>query len=75
MKLQQLIAAGFAITALAAATVPAVGWTLGSVETPPPAPMHTSWDLSSHFLAESEQPALRPVRYDAEAQGANPITW
>ena len=28
MKLQQLISAGFAITALAAAAVPAVGWTL-----------------------------------------------
>jgi hypothetical protein len=36
MRPEQLISAGFAITALAAASVPAVGWTLlGSVEPPP----------------------------------------
>ena len=75
MKLQQLISTGFAVTAFAAATIPAVGWTLlGSVEAPPPAPMmQASWDATP--LAEAEQAMLRPVRYEPRTQGMNSISW
>jgi hypothetical protein len=51
MKLQQLISAGFAITALAAASVPAVGWTLlGAVEQPAVS-VQPSWDAAPLRLA------------------------
>jgi hypothetical protein len=49
MKVQQLISAGFAITALAAASVPAVGWTLlGEVDRPTPS-MQASWQSPPLF--------------------------
>lgn len=51
MKPQQLISAGFAITALAAASVPAVGWTLlGAVERPAVS-VQASWEESPLLLA------------------------
>jgi hypothetical protein len=74
MKLQQLISAGFAITALAAASVPAVGWTLlGAVEQPAVS-VQPSWDAAPLHLASFspapvavEVPVPAPSDRDAEA--------
>ena len=65
MKPQALISAGFAITALASASVPAVGWTLpGDVVIDPPtvtvqAPSTASLPL---YLAEVSLPAIAVER-------------
>jgi len=55
MKPQQLISAGFAITALAAASVPAVGWTLlGEFIERPAATVQAPWsDAEPLFMAEA----------------------
>ena len=55
MKPQQLISAGFAITALAAASVPAVGWTLlGEFIDRPAATVQAPWsDAEPLFMAEA----------------------
>ncbi len=55
MKAQQLISAGFAITALAAASVPAVGWTLlGEFIDRPAATVQAPWsDAEPLFMAEA----------------------
>ena len=50
MKPQQLISAGFAITALAAASIPTLGWTLlGEVIDPPAAVAHDVSDSPPLF--------------------------
>ena len=55
MKPQQLISAGFAITALAAASVPAVGWTLlGEFIDRPAVTVQAPWsDAEPFFMAEA----------------------
>ena len=54
MKTQKLISAGFAITALAAASIPALGWTLlGDVIDPPAAVAQAASDYPPLFGAES----------------------
>ena len=54
MKTHQLISAGFAITALAAASLPTVGWTLlGEVIDPPAAAAQAANDFPPLFGAES----------------------
>lgn len=54
MRPQQLISAGFAITALAAASIPAVGWTLlGDVIERPAVSAPASWDPPPIFLADA----------------------
>jgi hypothetical protein len=55
MKPQQLISAGFAITALAAASVPAVGWTLlDEFIERPAATVQAPWsDAEPLFMAEA----------------------
>ena len=55
MKPQQLISTGFAITALAAASVPAVGWTLlGEFIERPAATVQAPWsDAEPLFMAEA----------------------
>jgi len=55
MKPQQLISAGFAITALAAASVPAVGWTLlGEFIDRPAVTVQAPWsDAEPLFMAEA----------------------
>ena len=55
MKPQQLISAGFTITALAAASVPAIGWTLlGEFIDRPVATVQAPWsDAEPFFLAEA----------------------
>ena len=55
MKTQQLISAGFAITALAAASLPAVGWTLlGEFIERPAATVQAPWsDAEPFFMAEA----------------------
>ena len=56
MKPQQIISAGFAITAFAAASIPAVGWTLlGEVFDPPAAVAQAASDLPVLFGPESVQ--------------------
>jgi hypothetical protein len=54
MKLQQLISAGFAITAVAAAAVPAVGWTLlGEVMEPPAVSAQASTEVQPFLMADA----------------------
>jgi hypothetical protein len=54
MKLQQLISAGFAITAIAAAAVPAVGWTLlGEVMEPPAVSAQASGEVHPFIIADA----------------------
>ena len=55
MKVQQLISSGFAITALAAASVPAVGWTLlGEFIERPMTTVQAPWsDAEPFFMAEA----------------------
>ena len=55
MKAQQLISAGFTITAIAAASVPAIGWTLlGEFIERPMATVQAPWsDAEPFFLAEA----------------------
>jgi len=53
MNPQQLISAGFAITALASASVPAVGWTLlGEVLDPPTVTVQAPAASAPLFMAE-----------------------
>jgi hypothetical protein len=63
MKPQQLISAGFAITALAAASVPAVGWTLlGGVDQPPiTTSVQAPWDAVPLGMAHSSIAPFAPV--------------
>ena len=57
MKTEKLISAGFAITALAAASVPALGWTLlGSVDQPPLIDAQTAY-VTAALQAPSEPEA------------------
>jgi hypothetical protein len=58
MKLEQLISAGFAITALAAASVPAVGYTLLGA---PPVP-------SSPFMADTVPITMARASLPAQTQ-------
>jgi hypothetical protein len=52
MKPQQLISAGFAITAFVAASIPALGFTLlGEVAEPPTVSAQTSWDPPAQPVA------------------------
>lgn len=55
MKPQQLISAGFAITAFAAASLPAVGWTLlGEFIERPTVSVQAPWsDAEPFFMAEA----------------------
>ena len=63
MKPQQLISAGFAITALASACVPAVGWTLvGEVLDPPTVTVEASAASAPLFLAEVSLPPVAVER-------------
>ena len=65
MKIQQLISAGFAITALAAASVPAIGWTLlgdGIIERPA-ASAHPWSDAPPLFAAAHSSPIM-PVAFE-----------
>jgi hypothetical protein len=55
MKLQQLISAGFAITAVAAASIPTVGWTLlgdAAVERPAVS-VPASWEANPFLVADA----------------------
>jgi len=59
MKPQQLISAGFAITALASASVPAVGWTLlGEVLDPPAVTVQAPAASPPLFMAEASLPPV-----------------
>lgn len=60
MKPQQLISAGFAITAFAAASLPAVGWTLLGefVERPAVSVQGSFSETPPLFLAELSERAL-----------------
>ena len=65
MKVQSLISAGFAITALAAASVPAIGWTLlgdGVVEQPTVG-VHP-WSDAPPLLAAARPAAFVPVAFE-----------
>jgi hypothetical protein len=55
MKPQQLISAGFTITAIAAASVPAIGWTLlGEFIERPTVTVQAPWsDAEPLFMAEA----------------------
>jgi hypothetical protein len=54
MKPQQLISTGFAVIALAAAAIPALGWTLmGDVMDPPAVAAQASSELPPLFGKES----------------------
>jgi len=62
MKVQTLISAGFAITALAAASVPAVGWTLlgdAAVERPAAVSVQ-AWETAPLVVADI---SMQPVAY------------
>ena len=63
MKVQTLISAGFAITALAAASVPAVGWTLlGDAAVEPPAAVSVqTWEAPPVLLADASM--QQPVAF------------
>ena len=64
MKPQQLISAGFAITALAAAALPAVGWTLlGDVIEQPAASVQASVEAPSILIAEAAAPLTVSYRF------------
>ena len=70
MKTQQLISAGFAITAIAAASVPAVGWTLlGEFIDRPVSTVQAPWSgAEPFFMAEA---ALVRVAMQAPPQAAS----
>ena len=63
MKPEQLISAGFAISALASASVPAVGWTLlGEVLDPPTVTVQAPAASAHLFLADATLPPVAVER-------------
>ena len=69
MKVQRLISAGFAITALAAASIPAIGWTLlgdGIVEQPTVS-VHPWSDAPPLLVARSA--SIVPVAFERKPAG------
>lgn len=79
MKLQQLISTGFAVTALAAAAVPAVGFTLlGGVEPPAAAvSVPASWDAPPLFAELSVPVAFKGdvSELDSRERSAHRTPW
>jgi hypothetical protein len=77
MKPQQLISAGFAITALAAASIPAVGWTLlGEFIERPVTTVQAPWsDAEPFFMAEAAlvRVAMQQRSTDKPAEEADPV--
>jgi len=77
MKPQQLISAGFAITALAAASVPALGWTLlDEFIDRPMATVQAPWsDAEPFFMAEAAlvRVAMQQSPADKPREEADPI--
>jgi hypothetical protein len=64
MKPQQLISAGFAITALAAASIPALGWSLlGDVIERPAVSVQASGEAPALFTAETVAPLTVSYRF------------
>jgi len=71
MKVQRLISAGFAITALAAASIPAIGWTLlgdGIVEQPTVS-VHPWSDAPPLLVAAGRSAAIVPVAFERKPAG------
>jgi hypothetical protein len=79
MKSQQLISAGFAITALAAASVPAVGWTLlGEFIDRPAATVQVPWsDAEPFFVAEAAlvRVAMQQAPTESKREKADVAFW
>jgi hypothetical protein len=75
MKLQQLISAGFAITAVAAASAPAVGWTLLGAVDAPAVSVQTPWDPPPLFMAELSMPPVAVERLAAEGSTIDRTPW
>ena len=64
MKTQQLISAGFAITAIAAASIPAVGWSLlGDVIEQPAVSVQASAEVPALVIAEAAAPLTVSYRF------------
>jgi len=79
MKPQQLISAGFAITALAAASVPAVGWTLlGEFIDRPATTVQAPWsDAEPLFMAEAAlvRVAMQPAPTESKREKVDIAFW